>query len=119
MSGNNIKKVIFIEDEDVIIDIYKMIMEKVDRDDIEAIFCSDGQKAIEIINDNPGCIVFCDLCLSGISGESVLKKIDTGLIKKIFIVTGYITSAIINKEVEVIQKPFTIDQILKKIKNNC
>ena len=84
MSGNHMTKIIFIEDEDIIIDVYKLIMEKVnaDRDDIEGLFCSDGQKAIEIINDNPGCIVFCDLCLTGISGESVLKKIDTGLIKK-------------------------------------
>ena len=119
MSGNNITKIIFIEDEDVIVEIYRIIMEKIhdEIDCTESIFCTDGQEAVKAISENPGCIVFCDLCLTGISGESILKKIDSDLIKKFFIVTGYTSSAIINNKVEVIQKPFSIDQIIKIIKS--
>lgn len=121
--GFAMKKVLFLDDEEDIIELYRMSLD--DEKEYQFIFYSDAKKAYEFLCQNYVDLVVCDENLKGIRGLDILKGMrESGLNKaSIF----YLASG--NPDLNTkaydefncarfFQKPFELDDILAMIKKD-
>jgi DNA-binding NtrC family response regulator len=111
--------VIFIEDEEIITDIYRILhQDLVDQGYCtNAFFCDnifDATETMDVIDNID--IVFCDFWLSSRNSLSMLKDYSKK-IKKIFLVTGedLFLDGLLPAQISLIAKPFDIEDIQYKI----
>lgn len=114
-------KILFIEDEEIIIDIYKFLQSDLTDQGYNVMFYifDNPKDATNIIRTNKIDIVFCDLWMSGCNGLNFLAE---NMIyfqnTKLYLVTGEIfLENKINQKISLIEKPFDINDIKNKILN--
>ncbi|MBN2281736.1 MAG: response regulator [Candidatus Marinimicrobia bacterium] len=81
------RKILFVDDEESILDIYKNLLEDTDY---EVFTAPDGFKALEIIEKNVIPVMFLDLNMPGMSGLELCERIrESNSISIINAITGY------------------------------
>lgn len=82
------KKVLFIDDSDDNLNLYKIYFKKVEE--VEVTFCDNPQEGLENAINNQFDIIFLDIQMPGMSGFEVLEKIkNEGVNSKIVALTGF------------------------------
>lgn len=117
------KKVLFLDDEKDIIDLYQMILE--DSDKLECVFFSNALLANEYLKEHVVDLVVCDEAMKEYRGLDILKTMRNGSVNKKTIF--YLASG--NPDLNTkpyqelncqrfFQKPFELDEILDMIKKD-
>ncbi|TDT58461.1 response regulator transcription factor [Fonticella tunisiensis] len=70
----NKKRILVVDDELKIVEVVKAYLEK---EGFEVLIASDGERALQIFNEEPIHLIVLDLMLPKISGEEVCKRIRT------------------------------------------
>lgn len=117
------KKVLFLDDEKDIIELYQIVLE--DSDMFECVFYSSALLANEYLKENAVDLVVCDEAMRDYRGLDILKTMRNGSVnnKAIF----YLASG--NPDLDTrpyqelncqrfFQKPFEVDEILVMIKKD-
>lgn len=118
------KKILFLDDEKDIIDLYEMVLDDNDEQ-LEFLFFSSADKANEYLKSNAVDLVVCDEAMREFRGLDILKTMRNSSVnnKAIF----YLASGnpdlnnIPYKELKChrfFQKPFEVDDILVMIKKD-
>lgn len=117
------KKVVFIDDEKDIIELYQLILE--DSKDFFYVFFSDAQKACDYLAQNSVDLIVCDETMEDLNGLEVLTKIRKSSANSE--VLFYVASG--NPDLNIpaykdlncvrfFQKPFDLEEILDMIKKD-
>jgi DNA-binding response OmpR family regulator len=75
---NNKKKILIIEDEEMIRDMYKM---KLRQDGFEVVAASNGMDGLEFVKNEKFDLILLDIIMPQIDGFAVLKELKSGNIK--------------------------------------
>lgn len=115
------KKVLFIEDEELVRDVITSILND-DNQDITV--ASTAEEALALFKKHPYDLVLSDMRLPGMDGIQLLaqlKKLDSKV--RVVMVTAFgdimtYHQVISSGALDCINKPFTIDQIKSLVQNN-
>ena len=119
------KKVLIIEDEELIREVWQYQFED---EGYEVILASSGDEGVELIKTHALDIIITDLKMPQSDGKVVLKYLKENNIKTpTFVCSGFITeneSKMINEfnVLKIIKKPFRIDKAfleIQKLASNC
>ena len=110
---DNKRKILIIDDEEVVLDSCAAILE---GSDYQIATASDGQAGLKLLKEYEPDLVFVDLKMPGMSGFEVLAQIasiDTTIVT--IVITGYATvssavEAMKNGAYDFLPKPFTPDE---------
>ncbi|MFC1820384.1 response regulator, partial [Thermodesulfobacteriota bacterium] len=116
------ERILFIDDEDIIIDVGERILVQLGYD---VVIAQSGQDALEIYQKehNQIDLVILDMILPGISGEDIFEKLQAlNPNVKVLLSSGYSLNGQAAKILErgcngFIQKPFAIADMSQKIRN--
>jgi DNA-binding response OmpR family regulator len=72
MSKSERLRVLFVEDDPEIAQMYKL---KLELDEYEVAVAPDGEKALEMASSSPFDLIFLDIRLPGLDGLAVLEKL--------------------------------------------
>jgi CheY-like chemotaxis protein len=119
-NNNEKKTVLFVDDDEMLLEVVSLILQRLDYNVLNA---SKGLEAIEIFKKNEVDFVILDMRMPGMNGDEVcrqLKKIKPKV--KIILASGYVKFYSEDYLVDcgfddIIDKPFTIEQLSKKIEN--
>lgn len=121
-SSLKIEKIMLVEDEEIVRNLTRQVLETCGYDVVEA---SDGFEAMKICQSQnmPIDLLLTDIVMPGMSGRELaekIKQIHPSI--KILFTSGYTEESFARREFEdmemnFIQKPFTFDDLAKKIKN--
>ena len=113
-------KILLVDDER---EFVETLSERIKMRDLAADVALDGEKALEIVDDEVPDVMVLDLKMPGIDGMEVLRRVKKAYPKvEVIILTGH-GSEKHEKEArrlgafEYLQKPVEIDQLIKKIKS--
>lgn len=113
-------RLLVVDDEAVIRDGLKRILE---AEEFTVETCSSGYSAIEIMQQREFNLIITDLKMPGMSGIEVLKSVRTLQPNvPVILITGYASvetavEAMKNGAADYLQKPFTPDLLLEKVRN--
>jgi len=116
-----VETVLLVEDEDMVRQLLHNILE---REGYEVLVASNGQDALDISGQHEGLIhlVVTDVVMPGMSGPQLVEHLSgTRPVEKVLYMSGYTDNAIVhratqNANVSFIQKPFSPDVVLRKIR---
>ncbi len=119
--GQISRKVLIIDDEEMIRNIVKRILKLKGHETVEA---KSGDEAIEILEKSPNEFDFAilDLSMPGLSGDETFYRIrELKPALNIIIATGFIGSSesqqfLNNGAIAILEKPFKMDQLLNIMK---
>ncbi len=113
------KSILIVEDEDIVIDLIKGVLE---GENIVIDSARNGEEALEKIASNRYELIVCDIKMpkmSGIAFYNEVKALNPGLAKKVIFITGDPSSETIDflKETgnEFITKPFKVDKFRARV----
>ncbi|MFI5323668.1 MAG: response regulator, partial [Thermodesulfobacteriota bacterium] len=116
---NKNKRLMIVEDEEIVIDLIKGVLEDVN---ITIDSARNGEDALEKIASNEYELIVCDIKMpkmNGIAFYEEIKALNPGLAKKVIFITGDPSSETINflNETgnEFITKPFKIDKFKARV----
>lgn len=118
------KKVLVVEDDHFLAKIYKI---KLAKEKIDAIVCSDGNEALNLIKSEKPALILLDMVLPGMNGFEILEEIKKDkIIKQIPVIIlsnlGQDADIARGKELGVIdyfvKSDISIHDVVKKIKEN-
>ena len=115
-NGTELKKVLFVDDEEILTWIMTKTLSK-DKKIYEIMIANDGEKALEIMKDKPIDLVISDIRMPGLSGLDVLEEIRKNYPHtQVVIMTAY-GNPDVQKEankrgcLHYIEKPFKIEEL--------
>ena len=115
--ANGAARVLVVEDEML---VQMLVLDVVSDLGLHPLEASDGPSALQVLqNDGPVDLMVTDVGLPGMNGRQLFEKARErrpGL--KVLFVTGYgeaATLAGLGEDVEVISKPFALDDLARKI----
>lgn len=113
-------KVLLVDDEE---DFVKSLSERIKMRDLDSEIALNGEEALRIIDDDKPDVVVLDLKMPGIDGMEVLRRVKKAYPDvQVIMLTGH-GSAKDEKEArrlgafEYLEKPTTIDTLIKHIKS--
>ncbi|GEM_PF-5299766 len=113
MVVNRQKRVLLIDDERLILDIYKAFLEE---HDVVVDICESGLEAVNYVTNNKYNLIICDMLMPGKSGLNTVNaivKVDPKV--KVLIITGYEQTAYLRGHaniVDVLSKSCHLKEIL-------
>ena len=116
------KKVLVIDDEDAVL---QMIGEGLRRSSFDVDMASDGEKALQLIQQNHYDVTLCDWKMPGLNGQQVYERLSTikpTLRKRVIFVTGDVINERMRRFLETenrpcLSKPFVIGDLRAAIRN--
>ena len=121
MTNQSKSKILVVEDEPIVLSLTKQILEECGYHVIEA---GSGQEALEICEQGDCRIdlLMTDVVMPGMSGRELAERLATLLPHlKVLFTSGYTNDAIIKHGISetkqnFIQKPFTFEDLSKKVR---
>lgn len=114
------KKVLIIDDEELICWSLKKVLE---RDDTYAVSCAyNGSDALQNIHDNQFDVVITDLRLPDVKDYDIIKKIkDIAVATPVIVISAYLSDPDLDDMVRegafrCINKPFEIEDVLGEVR---
>ncbi|MEQ9619620.1 MAG: PAS domain S-box protein [Deltaproteobacteria bacterium] len=113
------KRILVVEDEDLIIDLIKRVFEEEDN---TVAFARNGREALEIINANRYDLIICDIKMPQMNGITLyndVKTINPDLVKRFIFITGDPSNETLDflkaTGNEFITKPFKVEKFKARI----
>ena len=109
-----IETVLMVDDEELLLNMGQMVLSSFGY---RALIATSGQRALEILNEEMVDLVITDLVMPNMSGRELIDRIkkvapDT----KIICSSGYLRASNSADEEAYLQKPFTAQELLRKVK---
>ena len=122
MTGNSSKKVMVVEDEPDLRELFRRTLESMNY---EVITCNNGEKALTLVYETRPSLIFLDVVMPGMSGFEVCRYLkNDNETKDIFIVIVSALSREVDYEMSIevgaddyITKPLHLDAIKRVLKN--
>jgi two-component system, cell cycle sensor histidine kinase and response regulator CckA len=109
-----VETVLMVDDEDLLLNMGQMVLSSYGY---RALIASSGQKALEMLEQEPIDLVITDLVMPNMSGRELIEHIrNSAPATRIITSSGYVRAANSKEEESYLQKPFTAQELLRKVK---
>ena len=105
--------IVYIDDEEMLLDSFALLFEDETTYPIKCF--SSEQEAIEFIDQNDICCIFCDYRLNTITGNEVAEKITKDV--PFYLLTGDLEVTAVGKVTEILRKPIDDQKVISILKS--
>jgi len=109
-----VETVLIVDDEELLLNMGQMVLSSFGY---RALVANSGQRALEILNDELVDVVVTDLVMPTMSGRELIEHIRRIAPEmRIICSSGYVRGDSVNEEEAYLQKPFTAQDLVRKVK---
>lgn len=109
-----VETILIVDDEDLLLNMGQMVLSSYGY---RALISTNGQDALELLQQEPVDLVITDLVMPNMSGRELIERIrEVSPTTKIICSSGYVRPANSKEEEAYLQKPFTAQELLRKVK---